>query len=95
MNKAQLDDTITAFVTREKRVPTPTEIYKIAGVDLPKPKIQAAILNYKKSKVKVLNVIDGRVYDTEGTLVWHQSSAGSMMPASFYADEGIGQFISH
>ena len=95
MTKTQIQDTIGAFIEREKKIPTGKDITSIDGVDITARQAQAAILQYKRENVNTLNIIRGRVYDSDGVIVWHKNSAGSMMPASFYPDLGIGQYISH
>lgn len=95
MTKEQVKDVVDKFVKDNKKLPKPTELSRLVGIDELTPKQATGfLLGYKREHVKTLLVLNGRVYDDKGKTVWYQYSSGSMMPASFYPDEGIGQFIS-
>ena len=95
MTKEQIKDVIDTFVKENKRLPKPKELARQVGIDeLTAKQATGQLLDYKRKFVLQLNVLDGRVYDMDGKAVWYQYSSGSMMPASYYPDTGIGQYIS-
>lgn len=94
MTPKELTIAIEAFTTKNHRTPTAKELGEVLGDKAEKKKLPLAIARYKKSLVS-LTVLDGKVFDKDGNTIWHQASAGSMMPARFYEDEGQGALITH
>ena len=94
MTPKELDIAIGSFTEKNHKTPTAKELAEVLGDKAEKKKLPLAIARYKKKLVN-LTVLSGKVYDSDGKTIWHQSSAGSMMPARFYEDEGQGALITH
>ena len=94
MTKEQTDDVISHFLNKHKRMPAGKELVDLSDGDI---KIQGANLklkHYRDKHVKSLFVINGQIFDAAGGTVWHQATAGSLMPARLYQDAAIGTFIT-
>ena len=94
MTTKELEIAIDTFTQKHKKTPSAKDLLEVLGDQAEKKKLNPAIARYK-AKMMRLNVIDGKVYDQDGRSIWHQASAGSMMPARFYPDSGQGALITH
>ena len=97
MTPKELEVAINAYTVKHKKTPTPKELLEVLGSAFDpadKKKLNPALARYK-AKMTRLTIIDGRVYSDAGKTIWHQSSAGSMMPARYYDDKGQGALITH
>lgn len=90
--RKQISIMLDSFVSKNNRLPTPEEFAAQSGYNTTKCNQEIGI--YRKGLIQLfVHPVTKKVLRMDGTTVWRQNTAGSLMPASFRDGGEMGLII--
>lgn len=90
-SKKQVEDIIEHHLATNKRLPTAKEL--AAKIETTAPVAQGFITQFSRAMTKFHVLPNGKVYTTEGEIVWHRNSRGSLVQACYRDGGTLGHII--
>lgn len=91
LTKKQIEDVIESHLLKHKKLPTAKELAdKIGGTG---QQAQAHLMQASKAMIKMHVLPNGKLYTSEGEMIWYRNSRGSLVQACFRDMGDLGKVI--